>query len=318
MVTARLLRPLMYALFGAFIVSTLPASAQEATVSDAGMVADPYNVPGVVSGPVDKALGGARWSLAGYFTDQTGITGIFLSGTTATGNFPNCTTIIVPQWTVSVTRDGSPFFAVSSNAWTNVVRNPDGSAQCGYHFSATPTGIEVLTPGTYTFRMSQPAFGADVVTTVVVPACAAPIPMYRTRNDLYTDNFYTVSTSQRDDSVRTYGYSYAGVPFRVSRTNQATLPFRRYFKGSPQIEHFYTHLASEDQSVLGIGYVYEGNEGNVFPNQLAGTVPLLRLARFDGATGDLQHIYTISSSEASTLQAQGWSSDGTKGFVCAP
>jgi len=148
--------------------------------------------------------------------------------------------------------------------------------------------------------------------------------MIRTRNDVFTDNFYTVSTAQRDESIRTYGYSFAGIPFQVSRKNQATVPFRRYFKGAPQVEHFYTYLASgEDQIVTGLGYVYEErDEGNIFPTQLAGTVGLIRLAKFDPATGDLQHTYTVSPSEASALRSQGWSQDARdlafKAFVCPP
>jgi hypothetical protein len=319
MATAKSLRAIAYALL-ALVLGGLPVSsfAQEGDVSDAGAVSDPYSVPGVTAEPVDKALGGAQWTLAGYFTDQTGLRGIFLSGTFATGNFPNCTNYTVPQWTMTVTRDGALFVAYSSNVWNNVVYNPDGTPRCGFSFSATPRGYEVLTPGTYTFRMSQPAFGADVVKTVVVPACAAPISMYRTRNDQYTDNFYTVSPSQRDISISQYGYYNAGIPFRVSRTNQAAQPFHRYFKGAPQIEHFYTNNASEDQAVVGYGYVLEGNEGNIFPSQLAGTVPLYRLAKFDGATGDLQHVYTISTGEVSMYQSQNWGLDGVQGYVCAP
>lgn len=319
MATAKSLRALAYALL-ALVFGGLPVSsfAQEGDVYDAGAVSDPYSVPGVTGAPSEKAAGGPQWSLAGYFTDQTGLRGIFLSGTSATGNFPNCVNTIVPQWTMTVTRDGVLFASFSSNVWYNVAYNANGTPQCGYSFSATPRGYEVLTPGTYTFRVSQPATGLNVASTVLVPACAAPISMYRTRNDPYTDNFYTVSPSQRDVSISTYGYYNAGVPFRVSRTNQATAPFHRYFKGAPQIEHFYTHLAAEDQLVAGYGYVYEGNEGNVFPNQLAGTVPLYRLARYDGATGDLQHVYTISTAEVSMYQSQNWASDGIKGYVCAP
>lgn len=314
------LRILRYATVAAFICAAAPVStlAQIAPQGEGEIgIGEGVDAP---SGPADsvmasipgsKSYPGANMTV-GYYLDQTRLFMNFRSGTASS----NCPSTTVPQWTLTVTRDGAYFYAITSNVWNNVVPSDTGNL-CGLTYNWTNAGYEVLTPGTYTFRMSQPAYGADLVASINVPACTAPLPMYSARSDYYTDNFYSISYSQQAIAI-SLGYTGTGVPFRVSRTNALTLPFKRFFKGAPQIEHFYTHLADEAQFVVSMGYVYENDEGNIFASQLTGTSALYRLSKWVGATMDLQHVYTIYPSEVSSYQAAGWISDGIKGYVCAP
>jgi hypothetical protein len=219
---------------------------------------------------------------------------------------------------MAVTRAGSAATVATAagNYWANVFYPPIGPAKCGLHLTISVRSYEALAPDTYTFRMTQ---GSNVVTkNFVVQACGAPSLVYRARNDQYTDNFYTINPSQLADAIDHYGYYNAGIPFKLSRSNELTKPWKRYFKDAPQIEHFYTHLSAEMTAVTDAGWNYERIEGHVFEAQLAQTVPLYRLSKFDGRTSDLQHVYTTKQAEVNQYVADGWLSDGTKGYVCPP
>lgn len=291
------------------------ADPESGTPEILGPMPDPYLPPGDLAsdshvGP--KFAAGAKWTFVGYTLDQQAVIGVFDSGTVATGTFAQCP--ILPQpFLLTVMRDGQLFGRYSTNAWGLIEFN---SNKCGLSIRfPKPTQYEVLTPGNYEFRMTQ-AGSANIAQSTAVPPCAAPTTMYAARHDVYTDNFYTILYSDFQIALKNHGYANTGVPFKVSRTNQLTVPFKRYFKGAPQIEHFYSHLPTEGQTVFDLGYVFERDEGHVFPTALPGTVGLYRLAKYNGANGDLQHVYTTSVAESNTYQGQGWASDGVKGFVC--
>jgi Repeat of unknown function (DUF5648) len=180
------------------------------------------------------------------------------------------------------------------------------------------TGEQKVPPGVWFATARNPAGTPLITETKTIHACTlkqGKQPMYWTINSQYTDNFYTTSINDRNMSL-SMGYSNAGVPFSMPMpTRFGSVPFYRYFKGAPQLEHFYTHDYSEWQFVEQNGYVYEGVEGYAFNNFKPGTVALWRYALFDGSTGDLMHYYTINPNDPS---AAGWSYDGLAGYVCAP
>jgi hypothetical protein len=141
-------------------------------------------------------------------------------------------------------------------------------------------------------------------------------PLYSANHAGFTDNFYTIDAGTRA-IVLGMGYADTGILAYVERTPQPnTRPFKRFFKGAPQLEHFYTANDDEAAAVMAGGWQYEGIEGYLYTTQVPGSVPLYRAAHYDPATGDLVHKYTLSTYELYLLTAyQGWSSDGLQGYV---
>ncbi len=90
-------------------------------------------------------------------------------------------------------------------------------------------------------------------------------------------------------------------------------PFKRYYKGSPQTEHYYSTLPSEESMLTGAGYYLEAQEGYVFKQYKPGSTALLRYSRSYPATSDLEHYYTITVNDPN---AAGWTYDGAVAYVC--
>jgi len=146
-----------------------------------------------------------------------------------------------------------------------------------------------------------------------------PIPpmsgMFETYNASIVDHLYTINYSQSYQSLW-QGYAQQQTPFYIERTAQATtLPLLRFWKGPPQTEHVYVTTQAEIDYVLAYGWVYEGVEGHLYTVQVPGSIPLLRLSKFNGNTGDLAHKYTTDNSVVQQYVAQGWYAEGTVGYV---
>lgn len=144
--------------------------------------------------------------------------------------------------------------------------------------------------------------------------------LWRTRNDVITDNFYTTRAAIRDESIRCCGFYNLGAVAYVPRSANVSLGifgFARYWAGSPQLGHFYTHLPDEQNWVSANGWAFEGFEGAVFGSPAAGLAALHRLNQWNPWSGDLQHYYTTNPNEIGSLQASGWGYDGIKGYVFA-
>jgi hypothetical protein len=163
---------------------------------------------------------------------------------------------------------------------------------------------------------------ASATNTFAVSACTGNYrnnPVFWSRNNQYTDNFYTTSEADNKASILSYGYEYRPDPFYLPAQLVGSYAgdqsqFRRFFKGAPQIEHFYSTNPSETSVVIGYGYINEKVEGYVYKTNKPGTTPLYRYAQFFPATGDLQHYYTIRGGDPN---AAGYVYEGIIGYVCA-
>ncbi|WP_146209869.1 hypothetical protein [Vitiosangium sp. GDMCC 1.1324] len=142
-------------------------------------------------------------------------------------------------------------------------------------------------------------------------------PLHHTYSASATDHFYTINYAESYYSTQ-IGYTPQGIAAYLERSSQPTAsPFRRYWKGPPQVEHVYLtdDYPDEKSYVLSNGYVAEGIEGYLHIQQVPGSIPLYRLGKFNANTGDLVHIYTSSNWELQTLLSQGWTYDHIAGYV---
>jgi hypothetical protein len=175
-----------------------------------------------------------------------------------------------------------------------------------------------LSPGIWAAAAKRPS-SPMITEALPIYACTAlrgKQPMYSAHQPQYTDHFYTLTASERDYAVSALGYVNPDTPFAMpSPTGYHTAPFYRYFKGAPQLEHFYTYLPWERQYLEQDGYVNEGIEGYLFTRYKPGTTELYRFTKFDGATGDVMRFYGINFYDSRTA---GMTYDGVVGYVCPP
>ena len=312
----------------AMAIAGTQSFAQEAMLEDIGPVSDPNNPePGDSVGIVadyDKLSAGGPHFTAVYLTsDARKIVISFQMGFNASSTFGDCTQQIITPWAVTVYRGSEFVVSYSANYWET--EDNLYPADCGFNRIVLPsTAYEVLAPGTYQIKVWWPANVSPIATSnLIVPPCLVTLPMYSARNNLVTDNFYTVSPSELQAAITLSYYTATGIKFSVVHKSSASAQFKRFYKGLPQREHFYTHLDSEVRTVVNtLGYTAEGGEGNIYPTPYAGTakypgtVPLYRLAQYFPANGDLQHYYTTDATELPNLEASGYTSDGIKGYVC--
>jgi hypothetical protein len=167
--------------------------------------------------------------------------------------------------------------------------------------------------------MTSQGWTYDRVAGYVWPASAPPptqgTPLYRWYSTGSTDHFYSVTNYA---TIR--GFSQQGIAgYMAPGPGPSALPFRRFYKGAPQTEHFYTTSASEASFVVStLGYVEEGTgEGYLYTSQQAGTVPLYRLW-WCSPSADCDHIWTAWTTERDQLIAAGWGLDGIVGYVGMP
>jgi Repeat of unknown function (DUF5648) len=114
---------------------------------------------------------------------------------------------------------------------------------------------------------------------------------------MFTDHFYTTSVVEHDATI-----------------HPAVIKFYRMYSPSSG-DHFYTASADErDNAFVVDGYRFEGTSFFIFPQPMAGTVPLYRLANYN--SGD--HFYTTSEAERqNAIFNDGYLSEGIAGYVFA-
>ena len=144
------------------------------------------------------------------------------------------------------------------------------------------------------------------------------VPLYSSHSYVYNDNFYTTSLVSSQEAINYYGYADTGVVGYLERTQQPnTKAFKRFYKGLPQTDHFYTTDDSEVATVLAFGWIYEGIEGYIYETQVPGSIPFYRINKWNDATGDLIHKYTQNWSEVQQLVSYGWQYDRIAGYIYA-
>lgn len=155
-------------------------------------------------------------------------------------------------------------------------------------------------------------------------------PLYSSHSEVLNDNFYTIERSECEISVVQYGYQFTGIVGFVEASElPKTKPFKRFFSGF-YLNHFYTHDAEEENTVLNCcgeegwdiekprsneGYIYVPDNA-IYPSPpVPGTVPLYRLHSWNSTYDSLIHEYTASEWRRQQLIWQGWGFDGIAGYV---
>ncbi len=162
--------------------------------------------------------------------------------------------------------------------------------------------------------------GAFLAASAIHGVALSPIPpftpLYSAYSATLNDNFYTIDASQLATAINVHGYADTGIVGYVEKTLQPnTAAFRRFYKGPPQTDHFYTTSLTEEATVLAYGWIFERFEGYLYTTQVPGSIPLYRVNRFTPATGDQVHKYTTSSTEVTNLVAAGWKLDTVAGYL---
>ena len=245
--------------------------------------------------------------------DETSMVIVWYPPTDDFGPRPPCN---LTPYTLKIYNDGAEAASFSNS---NFELSPDSNGNC--HFKKTLTSGAVFTnkisPGVWTAtatKDAQPAI-SDQETIYACTAKQGKTPAYWLWTPTYTDHFFTTSASERDAVLGAgAGYSSLGTGFAMpAQVRFGSVPFYRTYKGAPQFDHFYTTSQSDLQFVTQNGYTYEGMLGHAFSNKKPGSVSLYRFGKFDGATGDLQHLYSTNRYDG---YSYGMSYEGVAGFVC--
>lgn len=115
------------------------------------------------------------------------------------------------------------------------------------------------------------------------------LPVYRLVNNV-GDYFYTISESEKNGAIATYGYTYQGIVFKAYVEGGNNLvPVYRLVNN---IEHFYTINENELNHAKSIGYKEEGIAFYVLSNPINDSLDVYRLVNGDG-----YHFYTANLEE---------------------
>jgi hypothetical protein len=201
----------------------------------------------------------------------------------------------------------------------------DGTAGAGSDYAAT-SGTLTFTPGrpvhsilvpivtdavaegaeTFTVTLSNPTqvtLARGVATgTIEDPPVAQRVSMWRAYNRTADYHFFTTSEGEFQAAVANgYTDESTGKPtFFVLNTGESGSGpvFRMYNPNAGR--HYYTASAYERDSLRDVGWVYEKDEGFVFPSLEAQTTEVFRLYNKNSGV----HLYTADAAEKDAILAR--------------
>jgi len=169
---------------------------------------------------------------------------------------------------------------------TQMPRNDAGVCYLNGSTIYAPGFVGTFPPGNYRIEATLDKGGviASASNSFVEEACTGrhkPSPVFWSRNNQITDNFYTTSEADNKASIQLYGYEYRNDPFYLpprfipyGGAADIQSEFRRFYKGPPQTEHAYSTNPGETAIFVGAGYINEKVEGYVYRTNKPGTTPL--------------------------------------------
>ena len=124
--------------------------------------------------------------------------------------------------------------------------------------------------------------------------------MYRAYNFSADYHFFTTSLAEKNNAVANgYRDESTPIPFNVPNTGVAGAAaiFRMYNPNSGR--HYYTASAGERDSLRGVGWIYEKDEGFIYTALQTGTTEVFRLYNNNSGV----HLYTASAGEKNAILA---------------
>ena len=119
-------------------------------------------------------------------------------------------------------------------------------------------------------------------------------------------HFADGSTQELD----TFTFTYQLAP----ETKPVWVPFYRYYKGSPDWDHFYTTSPTQGDDAINAGYAYERIEHYISDRKFPESLPLFRLHN----PSSQSHFYTSDEVEKDEMLAlNGFQYEGIQGYVYA-
>ena len=200
------------------------------------------------------------------------------------------------------TADGTAFAGVDYATTSGTLTFSPGRQ---YHSILVPIlSTNETTATTFSVQLSNPVNATLTVgeaTGTITPAPApATVPMYRAYNFSADYHFFTTSLAEKTNAVA-HGYrdESTPIPFKVPNTQVAgaSAIFRMYNPNSGR--HYYTAGAGERDSLKGVGWIYEKDEGFIYTALQTGTAEVFRLYNNNSGV----HLYTASAGEKNAVLA---------------
>jgi len=181
---------------------------------------------------------------------------------------------------------------------------------------ATIDNVSFSQGGTYTLLASNGVLTPGVSNSVAITGVA--VPEYRLYNPGTLDFLYTASVSE-ETTLSSHGWVSEGTPFQVYNGPvtiggvSAQPEYRLY--DQVNYRHLFTTSFNEANTLGQLPHwTDEGIAAYILPSPVAGSVALYRLSNPDVAD---MHLLTTDMTELNTLVGQGWTIEGTIGYVLA-